>query len=219
MEIMKRLQIVINAHAREVQEIERTVQSLVRRNRRIWCLGAEEAQMERLRRFHVKEIDGAALPDRETDVVIVSPPVVLDYDTLNRMALRSRGLLLMRVLIPGQRRNEGVSYWTKEFLRRNQVTISDLAKADIDFDSKYLSHDISTARHWVRGSEVGADINKYSGVALVLWGFSSAYRRKWAGVSGLFRKRLGMVKRKIASFRHRRLASQLSKEYSQSAIR
>lgn len=208
---MNNPQILIKAGTYGFDEIERTARSLVRRNRKIWCIGSAPEDAANFRKLKIEPVCANFVTDGTTDLVIVAPPVVFDRGALARLARRARGLHLLRVLIPGKDPDDGVSYWTQEFLWRNPIAIGILANADIDFDAELLPNDNSHARHWVRGADLGVEINHYSGVVAQIWRYLSTFRNNLLSAVKFIRRLAGKIKRRFRSRAHRRLALQLSR--------
>src|SRR5690625_128420 len=143
---MSNPQVLINASTYKFHEIEQTARSLAGRKRQIWCIGSNPEDEDRLRKLKIEAVPASFVADGKTDLLVVRPPVVFDRGALVRLERRAHELLLLRVVIPEKCLHDGVAYWTREFLRRNQTPIGVLANADTKFDAEKLPKADSHAR-------------------------------------------------------------------------
>lgn len=207
---MSRPKVVVNAHAHSLAETKRTIQSVANKKYPLRCLDADKETIAALQPLGCEPIEGETRLDGRADVVIVSPPAVFDLGALRDLQRESRQVFLIRVLIAGDDRCGSIAYWNKEFLKRNPVDLRTLAQAGLDFDAAHLPKDVSWARRWIRGSDIGIENNQHSGAFLFFWTYYSAGKRFVSKIVARMRRRAGVAKRALAAKRDRYLANHLS---------
>lgn len=143
--------------------------------------------------------------DADDTILLVSGPVLFAAGSVRylRQVADIPGRVVTRVLVPGLEADR-VALWSASWVREHRLDLVDIARADVAFDRKWLSHDSPQARAWIRADELGIAARHEVSIDGKAWARSEGRRLRLRRAYGKIRRRVGVVKRQVSLWRQRR---------------